>query len=415
MRKLPGIVAVAAGALVLAGCTGISSSSKTTAATNDPYPKGETLKIAVIEPFSGPFGFYGPAVANSIKLQVKKINAAGGLMGHKLEVVTRDNQLSPQPTVVAAREMAADPSVIMVEGPSFDQLFDGVKSSYESAKKLNCQVALDGDTTIQGLKYTFRDAPYNAVSVRATLAYLQKNTSIKTLGLVFSHDAVGQQFDADIAKYAPQYGIKYLGVQYFNSGAPNQLAQVQALKSADAIWVSAVSNDAAVTALAAEQLGYKGQLVGQNGLQAYTYIEIAGAAGSGTIFSSNSLLFNTTVPKSQWPAAYRSVVDGIVQDYGVLKGPKSGVEELNGTTLSANCVDWLQAAVQKAGGLDSTKVAQAWEHLSLPASQVASANSVKFTPDNHDAYSDPSQLDIYQWVQDNGKWTLKLLQSANPS
>ena len=412
MRKLPRIVAVAAGALVLAGCTGLSSTSKASSNSSDPFPKGETLKIAVIEPFSGPFGFYGPAVANTIKLEVNKINAAGGLMGHKLEVVTRDDQLSPQPTVQAAKEMAADPSVIMVEGPSFDQLFDGVKSVYESAKKLNCQVALDGDTTIQGLKYTFRDATYDAVSVQATLAYLQQHTSVKTLGLVFSHDTVGEQFDADLAKYAPQYGIKYLGVQYFNSGAPNQLAQVQALKNADAIWVSAVSNDAAVTALAAKQLGYKGQLVGQNGLQGYTYIEIAGAAGSGTIFSSNSLLFNTTIPQSQWPAAYRSTVDAIVKDYGVIKGPKTGVEELNGTTLSANCVDWLQAAVQKAGSLDSTKIVNAWENLSLPASQVASANSVHFTPTNHDAYSNPNQLDIYQWIDVNGKWTLKLLQAA---
>ena len=166
------------------------------------------------------------------------------------------------------------------------------------------------------MQYTFRTGVYNTVSDQSLLDYLSKNTSMKTLGLIYSNDATGQSIDADLKSLAPQYGIAHLGAQYFNTGAQSMLPQVKALMSADAIFISGNSTDAGATAISAQQAGYKGMLVGNNGLRGFTYVESAGAAANGTVFSSNNLAYETDTPANQWPAAYR--FSGVLSERAIM-------------------------------------------------------------------------------------------------
>ncbi|MBF0288933.1 MAG: branched-chain amino acid ABC transporter substrate-binding protein [SAR324 cluster bacterium] len=61
----------------------------------------ETIKIGLIEPFSGPVGNAGNAFAQHIQDQVNRINAAGGVLGGQLlEVVRFDNKVSPKESLI---------------------------------------------------------------------------------------------------------------------------------------------------------------------------------------------------------------------------------------------------------------------------------------------------------------------------
>jgi branched-chain amino acid transport system substrate-binding protein len=253
----------------------------------------------------------------------------------------------------------------------------------------------------------------NTVSDQSLLDYLSKNTSVKTLGLIYSNDATGQSIDADLKSIAPQYGITYLGVQFFNAGAQSMLPQVKALMNADAIFISGNSTDAGATAISAQQAGYKGMLVGNNGLQGFTYVESAGAAANGTVFSSNNLAYETDQPPSQWPAAYRVHVQAVANKYGYQTGAKSGVKVLKGSTLAGDCVALWAKAVEKAGSTDQTKIDQAWASLSLPAAQVPSGIAVKFTSSNHDEFQTAKQMYIYKWVNQGSSWTLQVLRPGS--
>lgn len=391
--------------VIVAACGGGGSNAAAT--------PGSPITIAVIEPFSGPFGFYGGYVQNSMQVEVDRINAAGGVLGHKLQLVTRDDQLSPQPTISAVRELAADPTVGLIEGPSFTFLYNAAMPVYEQNKKVNCQVAVADTNAIQGAQYTFRTGVYNKVSDAAILDYASKSLNVKTVGLIYSKDATGQSIDADLKSLAPQYGITYAGVQFFNAGAPSMLAQVKNLMSTDAIFISGNSTDAGATAISAQQAGYKGMLIGNNGLQGFTYVESAANAANGTVFSSNDLAYETSVPESQWPAAYRAHIDAVASKYGYQTGAKSGVKVLKGTTLSGDCVALWAKAVQKANSTDQTKIDQAWSSLSVPASQVPSGISVSFSSSSHDEFQTSKQMYIYKWVSQGSSWTLQVLQSGS--
>jgi branched-chain amino acid transport system substrate-binding protein len=390
--------------VLVSACGGGSNAGPTTPAA--------PIKIAVIEPFSGPFGFYGGYVQNSMQVEIDRINASGGVLGHQLELVTRDDQLSPQPTISAVRELAADPTVGLIEGPSFTFLYNAAMPIYEQNKKVNCQVAVADTNAIQGVHYTFRTGVYNKVSDAAILNYASKSLGVKTIGLIYSNDATGQSIDGDLKSLASQYSLTYMGVQFFNAGAHSMLAQVRALMSADAIFISGNSTDAGATAISAQQAGYKGMLIGNNGLQGFTFVESAGAAANGTVFSSNDLDYETSVPSSQWPTAYRTHVEAVANKYGYQTGAKSGVKVLKGTTLSGDCVALWAKAVQKASSTDQTKIDQAWESMSLPASQVPSGISVSFSSSNHDEFQTSQQMYIYKWVSQGSSWILDVLQSG---
>ncbi len=58
---------------------------------------GDTIKIAYIDPLSGPFANVGEQGLAEFRFAVNRINAAGGVLGgRKLEVIGFDNKVSPQ-------------------------------------------------------------------------------------------------------------------------------------------------------------------------------------------------------------------------------------------------------------------------------------------------------------------------------
>lgn len=372
-------------------------------------PSGSTLKIAVLEPFSGAIGYLGTFVKNSVQIEVDKINKSGGVLGHKLEVVTRDDQLSAQATVSAARELATDPTVAMIDGPSISAFYNAVKPIYEQNKKLNCPLSVDSDTSVTGAKYTFLAGPNNGTEIPALLKYLS-SAGKKTIALVYSQDATGQATDAALKDMAPKYGMQYLGAAYYDSGAQNQIAQVQAKNSADAIFISGTGADAGGTAIAAQQVGYKGTLVGNDGEQSYVFVDAAGDTAEGTTFSSEPLYNLTDIPQSQWPTAFRDFVTEAQSRYGVQTGPKSGVTQLKATPLAASCVVAWAKAANIAKSVDPTKVAQAWEKMTLTADENPAGVEVKFSPSNHDFYNSSNQIAVYEWARNGSKWFLKTVQ-----
>jgi branched-chain amino acid transport system substrate-binding protein len=55
----------------------------------------ESIKVGVIQPLTGAFAASGNYVANGAKIAADEINAKGGVLGKKLELVIEDNKSNP--------------------------------------------------------------------------------------------------------------------------------------------------------------------------------------------------------------------------------------------------------------------------------------------------------------------------------
>ncbi len=102
MNKIASAVLAAAMAASMVACGGSSASNTSDAgATSSQASAGETFKIGVIGPLTGGGAAYGNAVNNSAILAAEEINAAGGINGYQVEILSQDDELNAEKSVNA--------------------------------------------------------------------------------------------------------------------------------------------------------------------------------------------------------------------------------------------------------------------------------------------------------------------------
>ena len=76
----------------------------------------DTIKIGVPIPLSGPVAVYGNPVLEGAKLAVSEINAKGGVLGRKLELLVRDSKANADEAVRLSRELIIKDNVDFLVG-----------------------------------------------------------------------------------------------------------------------------------------------------------------------------------------------------------------------------------------------------------------------------------------------------------
>lgn len=103
---------------VNAGDPATASSVRSPAPAQDGLYTGPALKLGVLLPRTGGLAEQGKPMFASVKLAVKEINAAGGVLGKPVETSTQDDGTDPAKAVNGAKALIAD-HVSVIIGPSF--------------------------------------------------------------------------------------------------------------------------------------------------------------------------------------------------------------------------------------------------------------------------------------------------------
>jgi len=83
-------------------------------AAEEPNP----IKIGAIFSVTGPASFLGAPESKTAKMFVGKINASGGVLGQKLELIIKDSGGSPEKAVSFAKQLIEEDKVLAIIGPS---------------------------------------------------------------------------------------------------------------------------------------------------------------------------------------------------------------------------------------------------------------------------------------------------------
>ena len=122
----------------------------------------EEIKIGEINSYSGLPAFTEP-YRKGWQLAVEEINAAGGIGGKKIVVVSKDDGGKPADAVTAANELVARENVAMLAGTFFSNIGLAVADYAKQQKKffLAAEPLTDAMTWSAGNRYTFRLRPSN--------------------------------------------------------------------------------------------------------------------------------------------------------------------------------------------------------------------------------------------------------------
>ena len=115
---------------------------------------GPVTVIGLME-LSGTGATAGTNFDNGVKLAVKEINAAGGILGRKIDYTSMDTQSAPQ-TAKALAQKAVDEGAYVVMGPVFSGSFIVSMAETRRAEIPNFTGGEASDITQKGNPYVFR-------------------------------------------------------------------------------------------------------------------------------------------------------------------------------------------------------------------------------------------------------------------
>ena len=75
-----------------------------------------TIKVGIVDTYSGPAGVFGMDMLDGFKMAANEINAKGGVLGRKIEWVTRDEKFQPNVALAMAKELVMKEKVDILMG-----------------------------------------------------------------------------------------------------------------------------------------------------------------------------------------------------------------------------------------------------------------------------------------------------------
>ena len=176
---------VVAAAAVLVSATACSSAQPAAAANPD-------LTVAAFNPFSGPDASFGPEMWAGCQAAVTAINAAGGVLGHKVNCMAVDTEGNPAFAVSAAAKMlATTPHLLGVLGPSSDEA-DATAPLINAAKVPMFADTGEASFDHNKLPYFWRMIPADDVRGYAMALYAKQKGYLRAAA-VFGNDVGGSQ------------------------------------------------------------------------------------------------------------------------------------------------------------------------------------------------------------------------------
>src|SRR5436305_7006462 len=150
-----------------------------------------TIRIASLQELSGTGATVGTNFKNGMDLAIKEINAAGGILGKKIEVTHADTQSNPGVAKGLAQK-AVDDDVFAVFGPGFSGSILVSMSETKRAQIPNFTGGEAAAITQQGNPYIFRTSFTQTTAMPKVARYIKDTLKAKTVAIVWVNNDFGK-------------------------------------------------------------------------------------------------------------------------------------------------------------------------------------------------------------------------------
>src|SRR5215472_268043 len=216
----------AAGSLVAAGASALA---RPALAENSPIVIGYPAAL------TGPSSAPGVGNNRGVVYAVEAINAAGGVKGRKIEVITRDTQGDPTKAVNAVQEMMASYTVHAIWGPnnSGESLATTPIISRRNIPNIHsCGIA----SLIDPKKFpnAFRISPSNDQAADPPRLYCQKILKINEVAIIGDSTGFGTMMVGDSTNNFKQNGAQVVYQAQIDATQPDMMPDMLRMRAAGA-------------------------------------------------------------------------------------------------------------------------------------------------------------------------------------
>ncbi len=334
----------------------------------------EPIKIGSFLSVTGPASFLGDPEKRTLELYVGKINAAGGVLGRKLELVVYDDGGDANNARTFATRLVESDKVVAVVGGTTTATTMAAIPVLEDAQIPFISLA-GGIEIVEPVKpFTFKTPHTDKMACEKIFEDIKKR-GLSKVGLVSSTAGFGASMRNQCLKVAPERGIQIVADERYAPGDTDTTPQLNKIKAsgAQAIVNADFGQGPAIVTRNVKQLGLDLPLYQSHGVASKSFIDLAGPAAEGVRLPAAAMLVPEQLPDSDPQKK-------VVLDY---KAAYESTQNQPVSTFGGHAYDGLMLlvqAIQKAGTTDGVKVRDA---LQATKGFVGTGGVVNMSPTDH--------------------------------
>lgn len=363
-----------------------------TTALAAPAVAQETLKLGLIAAMSGQSAKAGEAIVRGLSIAIDEINAKGGVLGKKVELVVRDDESNPAKGVVAARELVQREKVAALFG-GLDTPVSMAIVPFANQSKVPYMGLWAAGTGITrngaAENYVFRVSAVDALVDKALVAYAVKKYGAKKPGMILINNPWGESNEKGLKEALAEKSMAYAGIEKFQDADVDVVPQLTRLKQAGADVLFMVANVAPSSQVvkSLDRMGWDVPIVSHWGPAGGRFSELAGPSGAKVHFIQTYSFAGKLSPKAE------QILAALKKKYPEIK-TLADVTPAVGIANAYDGMHLMAIAIAKAGSTEGPKIRQAFYAIDKYDGLIKTYNK-PFTATNHDALTPDDYIFTY--------------------
>jgi branched-chain amino acid transport system substrate-binding protein len=304
-----------------------------------------TINIGFFGDLTGPTFNFGLSAKNGVLMAADEINQAGGINGHKIDVVIEDDKGSPEEAAQLAGKLIARYKVIAIIGAGASGNSLAAAPKAQSAHVPLIAPSSTNPAVTEVGDYIFRACFIDAFQGEVMARFAAQSLKAKRAAIMLDFNSpysrgLTEFFEFSFTKLGGEIVVK----QSYTQGDPDYRGQLSAIKAAnpEVIYIPGYYGDVAVIARQARQMGLTVPLLGADGWDAPELWELGGDALNGSYISNHYSADDPSERIQKFTHEYRQLYGNLTPDAHA--------------ALAYDALKFLAEAIQLAGTTDAARL-----------------------------------------------------------
>jgi len=193
----------------------------------------DVYKVGMSAGLTGYAATVDRAWRDGVEIAVAALNAKGGIIGRKVDLVVEDNRSEPQEAVTVYRKMISSDRVnVFASGCVSAGNF--AAASFVVRAEIPMVLCSILPQQPDHVKWAFTTIPPPRFEIETRMEYLKNKTQIKRIGVLHDPSPYANAQKAAAEKEAPQYGLEIVGIDQYKTDDADLSVQIQKMYAAGA-------------------------------------------------------------------------------------------------------------------------------------------------------------------------------------
>src|SRR5499425_488405 len=245
------------------------------------------IKLGVAGPITGGSAAFGAQLKNGVEQAVEDINAAGGILGQKIQVFVGDDRADPKEGVSVANKFVGDGVKFVVGHFNSGVTIPSSEVYQENGMLVITPAATNPKVTERDMWNIFRTCGRDDQQGAVAGDYIAKHFQGKKIAILHDRTTYGQGLAEETKKTINSKGVQEVLYEGINKGDKDFSAIVSKIKAsgADLVYWGGLHTEGGLLVRQMRDQGVNAPLMGGDGITSDEFATIGGPGVEGTLMT----------------------------------------------------------------------------------------------------------------------------------